>query len=83
MENALWMAFRSLEEKSELSRQLAIRAQERGSELSRERFTHQAEEASTSAKLVRHLLEHGLPATVDLEPPVFEPGGDRRTAADG
>jgi two-component system chemotaxis response regulator CheB len=60
LDDALWMAFRSLEEKAALSHQLAERAGERGNTLSRQRYLEKAEEASRSAALIHQLLEQPL-----------------------
>lgn len=57
VEGALWMALRSLEEKADLARTMAVRARERGHELTGRRFVEQADEAHSSALLLRELLQ--------------------------
>jgi two-component system chemotaxis response regulator CheB len=70
-DGALWMAFRSLEEKTALSRQLADRAGERGNMLSRERYLERAAEADHAATLVQQLLNRPL-STLSVEDDLIE-----------
>lgn len=65
LDDALWMAFRSLEEKAALSDQLASRAGERGNTLSQQRYADKAVEARRSARLIQRLLEQPLSTLAD------------------
>ena len=56
LEAALWVALRSLEERSALSRRLAEPARRRGHSITATRFEEQAAEAQQAARLVRDLL---------------------------
>lgn len=60
LDDALWVALRSLEERAALSRQLAERAAERGSMVSRQHYLERAAEATRSASVVRELLTEPL-----------------------
>jgi two-component system chemotaxis response regulator CheB len=60
LEEALWMAFRSLEEKVALSHQLADRAGERGNTLIRDRYLAKAAGARRSAAVLQELLSKPL-----------------------
>jgi len=60
LDDALWVALRSLEERAALSRQLADRATERGSLSTRKHYLERAAEATRSASVVRELLTEPL-----------------------
>ena len=57
-EGALWMALRSLEERSALNDELAQRAQAGGHESTARRFSESAAEALQAAELVRQLIDN-------------------------
>lgn len=59
MEEALWMALRSLEDRAALVERLASQARERNQNFSAKRFEQQWEDAQQRAKLVRKLLLKG------------------------
>jgi two-component system chemotaxis response regulator CheB len=56
LENALWVALRTLEERAALTVELSRRAEERGHRLSSSQFEKQSEEALSSARLLRELI---------------------------
>lgn len=60
LDDALWVALRSLEERAALSRELADRAAERGSIASQRHCLERAAEATRSASVVRELLTEPL-----------------------
>lgn len=69
MEGALWMALRSLEEKSSLSRRMADAARERGSRFAAERFDRASAESFQAGQLIRNLIQR-IGETGDLSDPV-------------
>jgi two-component system chemotaxis response regulator CheB len=66
-ERALWLAIRSLDERSRLTGRLAESARKRGHALSAGRFAKAAEEASQSAEVLREAAR-GMTAEVAAEP---------------
>jgi len=56
VENALWMALRSMEDRAELSRALADRAETRGRRMTAERFRRNCDDLSSSMDVIRRLL---------------------------
>jgi two-component system chemotaxis response regulator CheB len=53
MEQALWLAIRSLEERGQVLTKMAVAADERGRTISAGRFWHAAGEAKRSADVIR------------------------------
>lgn len=73
LEGALWMALRSLEEKSELTRDMARRAVANGHRLSGDTFERQSAEALRAAGLLRDLIAEISAESADE--PTSEPAG--------
>jgi two-component system chemotaxis response regulator CheB len=57
VEDALFMAIRTLEERADLTRRMSARATRRGASRSARRFVERAEEAEGKARLLRQLLD--------------------------
>lgn len=74
LENALWSALRSLEEKVTLARRMAARARERSMERAAINFEAKAESASRHAEVLRQVLLNGRETDVseNLETVGFE-----------
>ena len=78
LDDALWIAFRTLQEKAALSDQLAGRAAERGNTLSQNRYLDKALEARRSAELIRRLFAQPLSTLPVDDPTAEEENVDRR-----
>jgi two-component system chemotaxis response regulator CheB len=59
LENALWSAVRTLEERASLLRRMALRFQQAGSRYSGEKFAEQSQEAEQNADVIRQVLING------------------------
>jgi two-component system, chemotaxis family, protein-glutamate methylesterase/glutaminase len=59
LEAALWMALRSLADKSALARRMAAASRARGNEFAYTRYTTRAVEAEAAGKLIADLVPHG------------------------
>jgi two-component system chemotaxis response regulator CheB len=64
LENALWMALRSLEDKAALHRRMAGAAEDGGQPITAERSRSLADEAQGAAAVIRNLLIEERPAAV-------------------
>lgn len=59
VENAMWVALRSLEERAVLAKRVATSARERGMTMTAARFAEQSAEAAHGAEVIRAVLERG------------------------
>lgn len=66
VDGALWMALRALEEKAALADRMARVATDRGHSISAASFIAQADDARTSARTIRELLERTSTLTPDI-----------------
>jgi two-component system, chemotaxis family, protein-glutamate methylesterase/glutaminase len=65
LEDALWVAFRALEEKASLSRRMAKRMRDRKQTLSAERLDREAQDSQERAGVIRDVLLKGNAAGVE------------------
>jgi two-component system chemotaxis response regulator CheB len=65
LDAALWAALRSLEENAAMARRMEKRAREHGNEMSRKRYERRAQDAERHAKLLRSMLQQGVPEVAE------------------
>lgn len=75
VEDALWVALRTLEERALLTRRMSETAHKGGRDWSAEHFRKESEQAQTAARTLRDLLRRGIGKSVDdgTEPVPLEP----------
>jgi two-component system, chemotaxis family, protein-glutamate methylesterase/glutaminase len=77
LEEALWSAYRALEESAALSTRLATRAVEQGLPVLAERYTRKVDDAKRRTALLRSVLENGnLAAGLGDEPEKDDPSSE-------
>jgi two-component system chemotaxis response regulator CheB len=72
LEDALWVAVRSLKERASLSRKLANRADSLGKAQVFEKFHDQAEEADQAAQVIRSIITNGTVTNPEVEHNTFD-----------
>ncbi len=65
VEEALWFALRTLEERVQLSQQLAARARRHGLGKAADRYAHTYQQASEAADTLKRLLVDGQERTIE------------------
>jgi two-component system chemotaxis response regulator CheB len=73
-ETALWVALRTLEEKSALTHQLSERASGQGHRLSADQFARQSDEAQGAAEMLRKMIENLAHGAADVAASAVPPG---------